>query len=67
MATAAHDSARSLEADEIIRWRAEELRRAGYSERAALLIALHTEVDLHVATRLLTEGCPQKIAVRILL
>jgi hypothetical protein len=67
MATAANSSETESEADEIIRWRSQELRRAGYEERAALLIALHTEVDLHLATRLLAEGCPPKVAVRILL
>ena len=67
MATAANSSETESEADEIIRWRSQELRRAGYEERAALLIALHTEVDLHLATRLLSKGCPPKVAVRILL
>ena len=67
MATAAHISARERAADEVIRWRAGELLRAGYSERLALLIALHTEVDLHLAKRLLAKGCSQKIAARILL
>jgi hypothetical protein len=67
VATAAHIAARERAADEIIRWRAAELLRAGYSERVALLIALHTEVDLHQARRLLARGCSQKLAVRILL
>jgi hypothetical protein len=67
MATAAHRSAEEVEADEIIRWRTDELRRAGYNDRAALLLALHTEVDLHLAARLLTQGCPPKVALRILL
>lgn len=67
MATAARQSARETEVDEVIRWRAEELRRAGFSERAAHLLALHTEVDLHQAARLLAQGCPQRVAMRILL
>ena len=67
MATAAHRSALETEADEVIRWRADELRRAGYGERAALLLALHREVDLHLAARLLEQGCPPRIALRILL
>jgi hypothetical protein len=67
MATAAERSGRELEADEIIRWRTDQLRRAGYSERSALLLGLHTEIDLHVAMRLREQGCPQKVALRILL
>jgi hypothetical protein len=67
MATAAHISARERAADEIVRWRAAELLRAGYTERLALLLALRTDVDLHLARRLLAKGCPQKVAVRILL
>jgi len=67
VATAANSSETESEADEIIRWRTEELRRAGYAERAALLLALHTEVDLHLAAGLLAKGCPARVAVRILL
>ena len=48
-------------------WRMEELCRAGYDERSAQLLALHTEVDLHLATDLLRRGCPQATALRILL
>ena len=48
-------------------WRLEELRRAGYDERSALLLALRGEVDLHVATDLVRRGCPPATALRILL
>jgi len=67
MATAAENGVREVEADVIIRWRTEQLRRAGYAERSALLLALRTDVDLHVAMALLAQGCPQKVALRILL
>jgi hypothetical protein len=67
VATAAGRSAREFEAEEIIRWRRAELRRAGYSERDALKLAAHTEVDLHLAADLLAQGCPPRVAVRILL
>jgi hypothetical protein len=67
MATAASHSANEVEAEEIIRWRTDELRRAGYDKRASLAIALRTEIDLHLATRLLERGCPAKTALRILL
>jgi hypothetical protein len=43
------------------------LRRAGYSIRDALLLAITAEVDLHVATDLVARGCPSGTAARILL
>lgn len=67
MATAANSSARELETEEVIRWRSEELRRAGYSKAAAEKLATRTEVDLHLAARLLAQGCPARVALRILL
>ena len=48
-------------------WRAEELERAGYEPRAAALLAARHDVDLHVATGLLRNGCSPKLALEILL
>jgi hypothetical protein len=57
----------ATEQEEIVRWRYEELRRAGYaSEHAEVLSRQHT-VDLHLAVDLLCRGCPPATAVRILL
>ncbi len=67
MATAARKAPPSIEADEIVRWRSDELRRAGYRPRAALVLALRRDVDLHVAVELLEHGCPAHVALRILL
>lgn len=52
---------------EVLHWRFEQLRRAGYSEPDASLLAGHKEVDLHLATKLLRRGCPPGTALRILL
>jgi hypothetical protein len=55
------------EAERVIRWRFEELVRAGYSLDEALEIAVHGEVDLHLAVDLAHKGCPPETARRILL
>jgi hypothetical protein len=52
---------------DVVRWRFEELRRAGFETQDALIVAADTEIDLHLATRLLRRGCPPKTALRILL
>lgn len=48
-------------------WRLEQLIVAGYPVRYAQRIALHREISLREAERLLDEGCPPKTAVDILL
>ena len=55
------------EAEAILRWRFEELVRAGYDIGNALVLASHVEVDLHDATELTLRGCPADTALRILL
>ena len=52
---------------EVLRWRFEELRRAGFPTEDALAVASNGQVDLHLATRLLRDGCPHETALRILL
>jgi hypothetical protein len=49
----------------VVRWRFEELRRAGYEECDALELACNLAVDLHVAAGLVERGCPSATAVRI--
>jgi hypothetical protein len=51
----------------VLRWRFEELLRAGYDAGSAMIIASHVEVNLHDATRLLAHGCPPETALRIVL
>ena len=55
------------ETERIERWRAEELERAGYEPRAAGRIAVRHDVDLHAAVELVERGCPQDLALKILL
>ncbi|MEZ5101521.1 MAG: hypothetical protein R3C15_17325 [Thermoleophilia bacterium] len=55
------------EAERVVRWRAEELERAGYDERNAIVVALRNDIDLHVAVELLERGCPVDTALKILL
>ena len=51
----------------VLGWRYEELVRAGYSEREAMVVADRVDVDLHRAIALIESGCPVKTALRILL
>ena len=54
------------EYDRILRWRCDELRRAGYDLKNAILLAVNTEVDLRLALELPARGCPHDTALRIL-
>lgn len=68
MSTAAQfEETESPEIEAVLRWRFEELQRAGYDAGSALILAGHLEVDLHEATRLLERGCPAELAVQIVL
>jgi hypothetical protein len=55
------------EAERVLLWREEELERAGYGHDTARRLAESTHVDLHLATELLRRGCPESMAVQILL
>jgi hypothetical protein len=54
------------EVEMILRWRFDELVRAGYDVGSALLLASHVEIDLHDASELVRRGCPSETALRIL-
>ncbi len=58
---------RLSEDDEIVRWRAEELQRAGFRPVIAGALAAQKHVDLHLAVTLVKNGCPHDTAIRILL
>jgi hypothetical protein len=58
---------RETEAERVMKWRREELERAGYDTSAARKLAERTYVDLHRAVELLRSGCPRETAVQILL
>ena len=55
------------ELNQVERWRADELERAGYDARAAETLAKRHDVDLHRAADLLRNGCPPELALEILL
>jgi len=55
------------QAQRILSWRFEALSKAGYEASDALVLATRVEVDLHVATDLLKNGCSVSTALRILL
>jgi len=56
-----------IDADGVLSWRFRQLARAGYRPNDAALLARASEVDLHVAVDLLSRGCDQDTALRILL
>jgi hypothetical protein len=64
--TAAETQERT-ELDRVESWRQEELERAGYGVAAARELAQRHDVDLHSAVALLQRGCPQEVALQILL
>jgi hypothetical protein len=55
------------ETDPVEAWRAEQLEAAGYGARAASELATRSDVDLHVAIGLLSQGCSAELALQILL
>jgi hypothetical protein len=66
-ATEVQELLQESEAERVSRWRAEELERAGYDLSAAAALAASSSVDLHLAVELLGRGCPQDVAMQILL
>jgi hypothetical protein len=65
--TAAQLELLGSEAETILCWRFEALVRAGYEASDAMLLASSAEVDLQAAIDLLARGCPEHVALRILL
>lgn len=55
------------DSDPVRRWRLDELERAGYAPYDALVLSGRPDVDLHLAVRLLRQGCPPETALRIFL
>jgi hypothetical protein len=50
----------------VLRWRFEQLTRAGFSPDDATVLACDFEIDLHCALDLRRRGCPAELALRIL-
>ena len=55
------------ELERVARWRTDELERAGYTVAAATELAFRTDIDLHVAVKIFARGCPEELALKILL
>ena len=47
------------EQEQVERWRAQELERAGYPASVATELSTRADVDLHRAIQLLGNGCPR--------
>jgi hypothetical protein len=67
MSTTHYEEIASPENEVVLRWRFEELMRAGFDAGSALILAGHAEVDLHAARRLVERGCAPDLALRIVL
>lgn len=52
---------------QVLRWRFQQLCRAGFEPEDATVLATNTAVDLHRALDLVQRGCPPKLALQILL
>jgi hypothetical protein len=65
--TAAQLEQRWVSDEEVVRWRFEQLRQAGYDRSDADLLSGRADVDLHQAADLVARGCPHELAVSILL
>jgi hypothetical protein len=61
------DVTKRSELEQVERWRAGELERAGYPREAAARLAARHDVDLHRAVELLERGCSPELALQILL
>jgi hypothetical protein len=55
------------ELDRVESWRAEELIRAGYQPSDAVALAARHDIDLHLAVELMEHGCPDELAIEILI
>ena len=51
----------------VLEWRFSQLAQSGYGPEDAIVLATHTDVDLHRASDLVARGCPPALALRILL
>lgn len=67
MTAAQFEGLGELEAENVLRWRFEELVRVGYDPGEAMILASHLEVDLHAAADIVAQGCAPATAMRILL
>jgi hypothetical protein len=55
------------ETDPVEAWRAEQLELAGFGAAAAAELAMRQDIDLHAAIEMVSRGCSQELALKILL
>lgn len=55
------------ERESVTAWRLRELLAAGYTYHRADQLAARHDVELHRACELIRDGCPEKLALKILL
>ena len=55
------------ESERVQHWRTEALEKVGYDPISAVELAARNDVDLHLAIRLIEQGCPPETALRILI
>jgi hypothetical protein len=67
MATADVHVLAESEMERVENWRSEELVRAGYTPSDAVALAARHDIDLHLAVELKTRGCPDDLALEILI
>jgi len=65
--TAAQLEQEQATAEEVLGWRFEQLVQAGYAAGEARLVSARFDIDLHQAVDLLRRGCPNQLALSILL
>jgi hypothetical protein len=58
-------STRAREAEDVVRWRREQLTSAGFEPALASRLACERRWDLHALIELAERGCPPELAVRI--
>jgi hypothetical protein len=51
---------------DVVTWRTNRLRRAGFAREAAAALAADFRMDLHALLELVERGCPPDLAARIL-
>ena len=50
---------------DVVTWRAQRLRRAGFDRESSEAAAADTRLDLHAMLELVERGCPPELALRI--
>jgi hypothetical protein len=60
------DHSSRTDSDQVVSWRVQRLRRAGFPPTLAVDLAVDCRFDLHALLDLVDRGCPPTLAARIL-